>query len=181
MGQSVRQSTIVCQQDQPFRVCIQPTHRKHILAGEAQDIEYRASLERILPARDNTRRLVQYQVNFLGYLVDPNAIHLDVVLTWKYLLPDLGDLAVDEYAALPDPLLGLAAGADPRIRNELLNANLSGGGIGGGGPEVASGRFVSWGAGLPRSLFCHTPPLNALCARGQSQPKRTVATVGDVT
>ena len=65
-------------------------------------------------------RLVEHQVQPLRLLFEPDAVHLDHVLTVHRRIPERGRISVDAHAALRDQLLRLTAGGDSVARQDLL-------------------------------------------------------------
>jgi hypothetical protein len=72
--------------------------------------------------RDHALGLVKREIDFGFGSLEELALDLDRVLAQFSLVAELGDLAVDGDEALYDELLGLAAGADPGLGEDLLDA-----------------------------------------------------------
>lgn len=122
--QSGRQRPVVREQQQAFRVVVEPTDRIDVLADAAEQIEYGRSPLRIRAGRDESARLVEQDVPQPFVYLDTPAVHPDVVDRRIGLRAHFLDgSAVDRDAAAGDQRLGGTPRSDAGLRQELLESN----------------------------------------------------------
>jgi hypothetical protein len=121
MGQPLRQITVVGQQHQALGAVVQPSHRKHSLPrANANQVEDGLPALRVVGCGDNAHGLVEQNVAQDLIQLEALAVDLDRVVLRVGLVANLGNPTVDRHSTLANQVLGIAPGADPGARNQLL-------------------------------------------------------------
>lgn len=103
VGEERRQIAIVGQDEQAFRVVVEPAHRVHILRDPADELHDRAALLRVAEGRHDPTRLVEQDVAAARLGLHAASVHADVIGGEVGLRAELQHRpAVDRDAAVHD-------------------------------------------------------------------------------
>jgi hypothetical protein len=123
MAQPFRQLAIVCENDETFRVVIEPTDRVNaFLDCRSHQIDHGGALLRIIARGHDLPRLVQQKVAQRFRCPKSLAVYLDVVSPGVGPLTHLRDSAVDRDTTLFDHSVSLAPGTEPGPGDEFLES-----------------------------------------------------------
>ncbi len=118
---AVRELAVVGEQQQPFAVIIEATHRVDTLAHALHQIEHRRPALGIAGSGDVAGGLVQNEIYLAIRKANQLAIHFDVVSRGVRFASQLNShLAVDGDPALDHELFSFAAAGDTGVGQQLL-------------------------------------------------------------
>ena len=120
----VGKGAVVGHQQQALAVLVQAAHRIQAGRDVGHQVHDGAAAQLVADGGDIPTRLIQGQVVHFLFLVDidPLAVHVQHVPVGVHLVPDGGHMAVHLDAPFGDDLFGGAAGAQPLLAHDLLNA-----------------------------------------------------------
>jgi hypothetical protein len=119
MGQSMREGAIVGEQEKPFGIHVEATHRED--AGfDWHQFDHRGTTLRIVSSCDHPGRLVEQVVDQTGFDSDCHAIDRDLVGIRIHTPSEISDRSIDGDTAVSDQVLTDATATDPDSCENLL-------------------------------------------------------------
>lgn len=120
IGQSLRQLSVVCQDQQSAGIQVQPPYRRDKLPGIAQQVVNGRATLRIVVSGQITLRLVQQQVGSLGglkrFTVQRNLVPVEV----HPMIGILDDHPIDGYSPGVNPASRFCSRTRPGLRQYTL-------------------------------------------------------------
>ena len=120
MRQPIRHPTIVCQQDETFRIRVQAPHGEQTSVVGHQ-VNNSRTTERVGGGREHPARLVEQDVLVCAHRADGLSIHFDGVGIGIHFDAQLAHhAAIDAHTTRADEFLGLSSRGNARSSNDLL-------------------------------------------------------------
>jgi hypothetical protein len=122
MRQSLCEAAVVCQEQQTFRFCVQPSNVEQLREFWWQQIKNSIVRPRISPGRNESCRLVQHDGEWRRNM-DKFAIHFDVVASVGFCAEVGASLTVDSDSPRRDQFIALPARSETRSGEEAIKAH----------------------------------------------------------
>jgi len=117
----VRQLTVVGEEDQAEGMIFQAAYGKHALRHAVEHVGEGAAAFGVDHGGDDFGRLIEDEIDALGFWAEEFALHFDVVFGFVGFATEFGNgLAVYGDEAGFDQFFGVAAGGDAGARNDFL-------------------------------------------------------------